>query len=171
MRARLSEILLILAIVGLAINLGGTFYQMVVIYPEWSGQLPESLVTFFGGGRWFAAQGRFWQHPVTDLGLPIFIAALVVSWPYKQRRNWMLLAVLVLVPIILSTALYFIPNALGLMRDAGASMSPADITARAQAWLFWDKVRFAGILLVFVATLLALSATPVPRAISEDRSS
>lgn len=34
----------------LAINVGGTFSQMTVIYPEWSGQLPESLVTFFSGG-------------------------------------------------------------------------------------------------------------------------
>ena len=146
---------------GLAINLGGTFYQMMVIYPEWSGNLPESLVTFFSGGKWFAAQARFWQNPVTDLGLPMFIAALIVSWPYKQRRNWMLVALAILVPIILSTALYFIPGVFGLMRDAGAGMTPAEITSRAQAWLFWDKVRFLGIILVFVATLLALTAPPL----------
>jgi len=79
MRARLSNFFLVLAIMGLAINVGGTFYQMTVIYPEWSGQLPGSLVTFFRGGKWFSAQGRFWQHPVTDLGLPIFLVALAVA--------------------------------------------------------------------------------------------
>jgi hypothetical protein len=73
----------------------------------------------------------------------------------------MLLALLVLIPIILSTVFWFIPQALGLMRDAGAGLTPGEITARAQAWLFWDKVRFVGILTVFVLNLVALVAAPL----------
>ena len=59
MRRRISDILLILSIIGIAINVGGTFYQMIVVIPEWSRDLPESVRTFFADGRWSQAQNRF----------------------------------------------------------------------------------------------------------------
>jgi hypothetical protein len=63
--------------------------------------------------------------------------------------------------IILSKAFWFIPQALGLMRDTGVGLTPAENNARAQAWLSGTKCGFAGILAVFVLTLMALIAPPM----------
>lgn len=166
MRSRASNVLLVIAIMSVAINFGGTYYQMTVLYPEWSGNLPQSLTTFFADGRWFVAQTRFWQNPATDIGLPAFLIALILSWPYRRRRNWMLVALLILVPIVVATGLWFIPGVLRLMRDGGVGLSPDEITRSAQAWLFWDKFRFAGVVLVFLALLFAF-ASPAERPLKE----
>jgi len=164
MKARLSNILLMLSLVGFAVNIGGTFYQMTVIIPEWSNELPLSVSRFFGDGRWAAAQFRFWTHPLTDSGVLFFLAALIISWRYPKRRNWMLLTLLILVPVFLSTFLWFVPHGVfPLMRDAGAGMTASEITARAEAWIFWDKVRFVGILLAFGSALQALTTAPLRR--------
>ncbi len=85
MKARLSNILLMLSLVGFAINIGGTFYQMTVIIPEWSNELPLSVSRFFDDGKWAAAQFRFWTHPLTDGGVLFFLAALIVSWRYTTQ--------------------------------------------------------------------------------------
>ena len=162
MRSLASNVLLLIAILSIALNFGGTWYQMMVLYPEWSGNLPQSLTTFFGDGRWFVAQTRFWQNPATDIGLPAFVIALIVSWPYRRRRNWMLIALLILLPVIVATAAWFIPGVMRLMRDAGRGLSPEEITRSAQAWLFWDRVRFAAVGAVLLATLFAF-ASPAAR--------
>ena len=164
MKARLSNVLLMLSLVGFAVNIGGTFYQMTVIIPEWSNELPLSVSRFFGDGKWAAAQSRFWTHPLTDGGILFFIAGLIVSWRYTKRRNWMLLTLLILVPVFLSTMLWFVPHGFfPLMRDAGAGMMASEITTRAESWIFLDKVRFVGILLAFVAALQALATAPLRR--------
>jgi hypothetical protein len=162
MKARLSNVLLMLSLVGFAVNIGGTFYQMTVIIPEWSNELPLSVSRFFGDGRWAAAQFRFWMHPLTDSGVLFFLAGLIVSWRFPKRRDWMLLTLLILVPVFLSTMLWFVPHGVfPLMRDAGAGMTDSEITTRAESWIFWDKIRFAGILLAFGTALQALATAPL----------
>ena len=44
------------------------------------------------------------------------------------------------------------------MAEAGAGRTDAEITSRANAWIFWDKVRFAGIIAAMVALMMAFKA-------------
>ncbi len=157
----LADALLIGFLISAAVPLGGTVYQMLVIIPEWSQDLPGSLVRLFQGTSWAEAQGRFWRHPVGLLNSLFLIGALITSWPNRRRRRWLLICTVLLIGVTFWTGLYFVPKGVvPLMVQAGAGMTPEEITARAEAWIFWDRVRFVVIVLAYLAGLLALRIQP-----------
>lgn len=160
-RHRLADALLIGFLIAAAVPLGGTVYQMLVIIPEWSQDLPGSLVRLFQGTSWAEAQARFWMHPIELLYPLLLIGALIASWPNRLRRRWLLICTVLLIGVTVWTGLYFVPKGVvPLMVQAGAGMTPEEITARAEAWIFWDRVRFVVIVLAYLAGLLALRIQP-----------
>lgn len=159
-RQRISDLLLIVALLMGAVMLGGTVYQMLVINPAWGGDLPGSLPRFFQGSQWPAAFARFWAHPVLSMYPLFLIGALTALWPDRRRRAWLLATLGLVVVVAVWTGVYFIPAIDVLFVRAGAGLTPAQITAQAGAWLFWDRIRFV---LITAAWLTALEAYGAPR--------
>jgi len=61
-RRRVAKICLWLAILAMAISVGGNVFQMVVIDPVWSASPPESVHAFFSGTPFYEAIRRFHQN-------------------------------------------------------------------------------------------------------------
>ncbi|HEY0021854.1 MAG TPA: hypothetical protein VGB24_03060 [Longimicrobium sp.] len=154
-RHRIGDLLLTITLLLGAVFLGGTVYQMLVINPEWGGALPASLPAFFGGSQWAAAMARFWTHPLLGT-FPLFlVGALVALWPHRPARLWLGASLGLFLVVTLWTGSYFIPEIEPLMVKAGAGLTPEQITERAGAWLFWDRIRFLLIIAAYLASLRA----------------
>jgi hypothetical protein len=158
MRERVSEISLMLWIFAIGVIIGGTIFQMFVIVPEWSGNMPDSLIQFFRGTNWAEAQGRFWQFQPFYLGYFCGFIALIAGWHNKSRRIWLLVSILLGIIAFLSTVFYFMPyGVVPLFFKGGEGLSPEEIVRGANDWIFWNKVRFVVLVLCFFSALKALS--------------
>ena len=158
MRERISEISLMLWIFTIGVIVGGTVFQMFAIVPEWSGDLPDSLIWFFRGTNWAEAQGRFWQFQPFYLGYFCGFIALIAGWKNKARRIWLIVSILLGIIAFLSTVFYFMPyGVLPLFFKGGEGLSSEEIIGRTNDWIFWNKARFAVLVLCFFTALKALT--------------
>lgn len=87
--------------------------------------------------------------------------SLIVLWPYGRRRVWLLAAAALYLVVAVATRSYFIPGVVALFQHAGAGLTPQQIAARASAWIFWDRVRFALIVAAWLCGLQAYRAAGV----------
>ncbi|MGH7586547.1 MAG: hypothetical protein ACREMH_09895 [Gemmatimonadales bacterium] len=162
-RSRLAEFLLWIAIVMAGIVLGASVYQRIALIPEWGGYLPQSVIDYFGGTTAAAASGRFWTRFLPPTGL-VLLLTLVAGWPDRQRRPWLALAFGLYLAAMVWTALWFIPEGVvPLMQQAGAGMTPDEISSRARTWIFLDWFRTAlalGFLLALLQALTLRRAAP-----------
>lgn len=157
-RNKISEIGLMLWILTIGVIIGGTFFQMQAIVPEWSGELPASLVRFFQGTNWAAAQSRFWQFPAFYPGYACGFLALAAGWHERRRRVWLIASLSFGIGAFLSTIFYFMPQVVGpLFFGGGAGLSADEITSRAEDWIFWNRIRFGALIVCFFAALKALA--------------
>lgn len=156
MRRRFAEIMLWVAIVLSGIVFGASVYQRISIIPEWGGNLPSSVATYFQGTHAAAAIGRFWAHALPPTALVVLLT-FAVGWPDRLRRPWLALALGLFLVAFIWTEAWFVPRGvIPLMVKAGNGMTPEEVTARASAWIFWDWFRMAltlGFLLSFLKAL------------------
>jgi hypothetical protein len=101
MRRSVAEVCLWLAVLTLAISVGGNLFQMVVIDPIWSASPPESVRAFFVGTPFLAALRRFHTHPLLQAGAVCLLAALILNRNVPTLRKWILLAVGIQLLIVL----------------------------------------------------------------------
>jgi len=59
-----GELLLWLALLGIAILTGANVYQRISIIPDWSSDLPGSLIKYFQGTTTAQDIRRFWDSAV-----------------------------------------------------------------------------------------------------------
>ena len=145
----------------IGVIVGGTVFQMFVIVPEWSGDLPDSLIQFFRETNWAAAQGRFWQFQPFYIGYFCGFIAVISGWKNKARRIWLLVSILLGIIAFLSTVFYFMPyGVFPLFFKGGEGLSPEEIISRANDWIFWNKARFVVLVLCFFTALKALAVSP-----------
>ena len=156
-RERLAEALLWLAIVLSGVVFGASVYQRVSLIPEWGGNLPDSVGDYFKGTNQAGASARFWRGALPPTGLCILVT-LIAAWPDRGRRTWIAIALGLYVVALVWTAVYFIPKGVvPLMEEAGQNLTPAQITATAEAWIFWDWLRMALTLGFLLALMKALT--------------
>lgn len=156
-RSRLAELLLWIAIVMAGVVLGASVYQRIALIPDWGGNLPQSVIDYFGGTTAAASSARFWTRFLPPTGL-VLLLALVAGWPDRLRRPWLALAFGLYLVGMVWTALWFIPKGvIPLMEQAGAGMTPDEITARARTWIFLDWFRMALTLGFLLSLLQALT--------------
>jgi hypothetical protein len=161
---RFLAMMLWLAIIGMGSWAGGTLYQMVEVVPVWSSSPPESVRTFFGDTDFGRHKVRFFGPPtMIARNLPL-ILALVVAWPRRQHRAWLLLAVGCFAFGLILTLAYVYPINAVLFNQAGGSGSDIEIRSMVSRWIFADRVRFVvglvGLFAVLKAFRLPMGLSP-----------
>jgi hypothetical protein len=145
-RARLAIILLWSVLVLTGTMFGASVYQRISLIPEWGGALPQSVVTYFGDPNAGQAIDRFWTSVTAPTAVAI-VLALIVNWPFVDKRRWVASGAILFFLLLAWTAVYFIPKGvMPLMVRGGSGLAPEEITRMARAWIFWDWFRMAGTL-------------------------
>ena len=152
-----GEVLLWLALLGIGILTGANVYQRIAIIPDWTSNLPGSLIKYFQGTTQAQDVRRFWDSAVPAATL-LMIAAFALNLPDRARRKWLALAAILYFGALAVTLLWFVPRGvIPLFVRAGAGMSPEAVTHLAEAWIFWDWFRLAALFGTFLSLLKALT--------------
>src|SRR5690625_7912016 len=96
---------LIMLIYGFGFELGGAFYEWIVVASQWSTYPPESFVIL--QGEYALPLDSFWI-PLHMIVQVVIITALILCWKDKKRRNLMLLLVGLYILLRGTTFMYFI---------------------------------------------------------------
>ena len=142
-RELLVKLLLWYNVVSLAIWVGGTLYQMLVIVPIWDASPPESVTAFLRGTSYTRTIHNFFG-PVTQVlrALPLLLLAIAV-WPYAMQRPWVLACVATMLIGLVMTRAFIYPMNDALFFRAGEGLSADAVRALATKWIWWDRARFA----------------------------
>ena len=145
-----ADILLWLFVINVGIAFGAGLYEARIVVPLWASSPPESLRSPDSGRK-------FWAF-VTTIPLTLLaLASLVAAWHAQgSRREWWLVAVIVILVERIATFTYFIPTMLRLQRVARPQ---AEAKARVAQWARLNYVRSA---LSLVAWLAAMKALTLP---------
>jgi hypothetical protein len=131
-RQHLAAIALWIVLICVGTMFGASVYQRIALIPEWGGDLPPSVIRYFGDRNAGRAIDRFWSAVTAPTAIAI-VVALILNWPLVARRRW----------ISRGAILFF------LMLD--------EITRMARAWIFWDWFRIAGTLGSYLLFIKAAS--------------
>ena len=154
-RSRIGGIVLYIVLVFVGTMFGASVYQRISIIPEWGGDLPQSVVTYFRGTNSGQAMDRFWSSVTAPTAI-VIILALALNWPLSARRRWISLGAALFFVMLAWTGLYFIPNGvMPLMQRGGDGLAPETITQMAEAWIFWDWFRMAATLGAYLCFIKA----------------
>lgn len=159
MKTLFCDLTLWAAIFSLAVAIGGTVYQMMVIVPVWLQNLPGSIAAF---GKSDVKPAIFWTSPfLRAMTGATVLASVLANWN-TPRQYWVLASCSLFAVAIAATIAYFAPGLkkMGLLGNAPSFDDPAALTRALHNWLFADKFRFY--LLLLPAFFLLLKALSVP---------
>jgi hypothetical protein len=144
-----------LALLGLALLLGATLYESVVMAPNYERDIPTSIDV----ARQFLKRTTPTHYfrlisPITEL---LLLASLVASWPIAAARSRLLAALGLLVLLDVITFTFHYPR-LAIMFKAPMPENPARLRRAAREWARGNIVR---VLLLTVAFLSALQAVAI----------
>jgi uncharacterized membrane protein len=140
----------------MSILIGATIYQMMVIVPAFSRDIPNGMIEFARGPIQTKA---FWASPVMPLGFVISLIALIVNWK-TPRKKWLLLSLSLAVVGEVFTILFVFPQLkiMGLL-DGNPSADAALLSGTITSWIRVDALRF--VLLAIPSYFLYLKALTV----------
>jgi hypothetical protein len=142
-----------LAALSFVIVIGGAVYEHAAVVPVWSLAVPASLTMF--QGDYAIAAGRFWipVHPIT---LSLFIIALIANWR-TERRAFILVPLLAYAAVLVTTALWFVPELMAITQSAYSTTVDPELTRRAGNWETFSLMRLAFLLVIAMVLLFGLS--------------
>ncbi len=157
LRELAAQMVLYIAIILVAISVGGNFYEILVLDPIWSASPPESVQKFFQGTPYARAMQKFWLSKLAKYSLFFLIGAVVLGWGVPARRLWLVLALCSTAATYALTLLYIFRRKIALFAKAGAGMSPEAIVRATRQFLVADRVRLLFKIGTVVFLLRALS--------------
>lgn len=172
MKSKLATPALLLVALLAAMELGGSFYEALVVYPAWSASPPASLALLQGSNS--LQSTPFWI-PI-HVGLEILlVVALVLNWGMQRRRSLILLGLGIHVVVRIWTFLYFVPEIMAFSSIPTDGAYAPELAARVAMWGTLGWLRRMLIALDSVVLLLALArpistaAQPDPAVVHESR--
>jgi len=141
----------------LAIVVGATVYQTLVILPEFTRDMPDSMIALANSQ---IKPGNFWGNPIfgiSSLLLPVI--SLIINWK-TPRRKWLLLSYGFGIAASIFTIVYFYPRLkiMGLFGEPPTT-DMSLLIQTIKEWVFMDKFRFC--LTLVPSFFLAIKAASV----------
>lgn len=155
MKQIIAQILLWIAVAAWGFWLGGLIYEMVVMIPLWSANLPQSVIEFNSRPDYRLNPTRFYIPIVLTLILSSLLAT-ILNWKSRNHRIWLILSTVCVITAFVFTIVYFFPKNVVLFQDQ-AGLSGEEITAIAHAWISANYIRLGIMILGFFAALKAFS--------------
>ena len=148
----IQHAVLTLALLGMALLLGATVYESVVMAPNYARDIPDSIET----------TRRFLIHPtpahffriVTPLTQLLLVVSAIVCWTLPPAR-WSALAAFVLLVLLDTITFTFHYPRLAILFKAPMPLDPEPLRRAAREWARGNVVRA---LLLVAALLLVLHA-------------
>lgn len=138
-----ATIVLQLATLGWGVLCGAMIYEHVAVIPQWARRPPESLTMWTGDHRLKAE--RFWMaiHPIL---LVLLGVALALSWDDGAQRERLFIVAGGYALVIATTAVWYVPELMKLIRDPAAPIPAERWRVRARRWELLSLLRGALIL-------------------------
>lgn len=152
----LEHILLTLALVDIALLLGGCVYESVVVAPNFERDVPASIEQarqFFQkrhGGHFFRV--------LAPLGQLLLVATVIVCWQISHMRLHAVVALGVLVIADIITFKFHYPR-IAIMFRAPMPRDTEKLRTAAREWSAGNVVRAALLLFAFLVVLHAVVAS------------
>lgn len=138
--------------------LGGLIYEMVVIMPLWSANLPSSVIEWNSRPNFIVNPTRFYLPTVITLILSSLLAT-ILNWKSSNQKKWLILSTLCAVSAFVFTIIYFFPKNDILFRNQNIGLSGAEISTIAYDWILGNWIRIAIMFVGFFGALKAFSQT------------
>jgi hypothetical protein len=157
------ELLVWMFVVDLGIACGAGLYERRVLIPEWFVAKPGQRLRVDRQAMQRTDPGRKFWGLATTLPLPLLtVANLVIALQSQGAlRTWLLAAGWITLLERIGTFTYFIPTALGLMREGPGALSESRSAVVASQWMHMNWVRAALAFAGWLAALKALSLGPL----------
>lgn len=164
----IARILLWIAVAAWGFWLGGLMYEMVVLMPLWSANLPQSVLEWNSRPDFVINPTRFYLPIVITLILSSFLAT-ILNRKSGNQRLWLIISTVCAIAAFVFTIIYFFPKNDVLFRNQNAGLSGAEITAIANAWIRANWIRFGMMIVGFFAALKFFSQPSLPKNLPENR--
>lgn len=162
-RANLLLWSLWLSVILLALWVGGTLYQMLVIVPLWTASPPASLRAFLTAD-YPGTVLNFFGPPFIAARTLSLVVALVAGWKFAMHRSALLVALACWLIVVGFTLLYIYPINDDLFGAALSRLGDEEARNLLQRWIIADRARFAVGCVGFIALLFAFRLPlPAPR--------
>ena len=152
----IGRILIWMTVIAWGFWLGGLMYEMIVIMPLWSANLPNSVVEWNSRPDFVMNPTRFYVPIVITLILSSLLAT-ILAWKSSNKRLWLILSTVCAITVFVFTLIYFFPKNEILFRNQNAGLSGEEITAIANAWIRGNWIRVGMMIVGFFAALKAFS--------------
>ena len=139
---------------------GGALFERLVLVSVWSSSPPESVREWNSHPRFkIDPSGRFFKFVTIPLML-LTPANAAVAWTSQAGwRDPLLLSTACLLVVIAATLAYFAPIIIALTYRHGEGMDEATIRRKVGAWVGWQYLRLALLLVGWVAAMRALQSS------------
>ncbi len=139
MKAKIRETTLWIGMFFMSILIGATVYQMIVVVPAFSRDIPNGMIEF---ARGHVQTKTFWTSPIMPIGFLISILALILNWR-TRRKKWLLLSVSLAALAEVLTMIFVFPQLkiMGLL-DGNPSTDTTMLTSTIKRWIVVDQLRF-----------------------------
>jgi hypothetical protein len=149
----LDTILIQLALLGLALLLGASAYESVVMAPNYERDIPSSLEL----ARQFLKRRTpaHYFRIVAPATLVLLVAALIASWSLPRPRSSLLAGLVALVVADAITFAFHYPR-LAVMFTAPLADDPGKLRKASREWAVGNVVRVALLIVAFLSVVHAL---------------
>ena len=137
-----ASLTLWLFVIGTSLVLGAGLYENLVVVPLWSTGAPASLAA---GNPLLEVQVRaghvFWSYFTP---IPGFIALLALATSFGTPRRhlaWRVAASGLFIAVMIATLAYFRPQAIAMVVEHGAGLTPEALAKEAHHWAALNWVR------------------------------
>ncbi len=148
-----------IAVVAWGFWLGGLIYEMVVIIPLWSANLPNSVLEWNSRPDFVVNPTRFYLPTAITLILSSLLA-MILNWKSRNQRIWLILSTICVITTFVFTLLYFFPKNDVLFRNQVSGLSGEEITAIANSWI---KANYLRVMIMIIGFFAALKAFSLPK--------
>lgn len=156
-RKFIGQTTLYLFIISSGLQMGAAAFETFVITPLWSRSLPESVTNWNPVAEYAINPGLYWTKGSLFYAICTLLI-LIAAWTMpKVKRNWALIAGIIAVAVLISTATFFVPILMKTIAVKGAGSSGEEITRMVHAWVNWNWLRFAAGLTSWLAAIHAVS--------------